>query len=138
MLFKTKSVLVMMSIIASTLTLNSTIEVIQAQTADPELKHILDKAKSLAFNVMNDDQKDKFFSPPSNIKELWDVCNRQAENNPSESNPEAFCFNTIINNCQKDSLTFAECYAINFVSIKAEHIDIAILNNAIAKMNAHT
>jgi|GEM_PF-1454799 hypothetical protein len=139
MLFKINHILLITSIIASTIILNSkTIEVIQAQIADPELKHVLAKAKSLAFNVMNDENKDKVFSAPSNFKELWDICNRQAENNPSVSNTEAFCFNTIIDKCQKNTLTLAECYATNFVSIKAEHIDIAILNSAIAKMNAHS
>ena len=52
-----------MSIIASTVTLNSKlIEVIQAQIVYPQLKHVLDKARSLAFNVMNDENKDKVFS----------------------------------------------------------------------------
>ena len=139
MLFKIKHILLIASIIASTIILNSKIiEAIQAQTADPELKHVLDKAKSLAFNVMNDENKDKVFSAPSDFKGLWNVCNRQVENNPSISNPEQFCFNTIIDKCQKNSLTSAECYATNFVSIKAEHIDIAILNSAIAKIKAHT
>lgn len=139
MLFKIKHILLIMSIIASTVTLNSKlIEVIQAQIVDPQLKHVLDKARSLAFNVMNDENKDKVFSAPSDIKGLWDICNRQAENNPKVSNPEQFCFNTIIDKCQKNSLTLAECYATNFVSIKAEHIDIAILNSAIAKMNKHS
>jgi hypothetical protein len=138
MLFKIKSFLLILGIIISTVILNCKIEVIQAQIADPELKHILDKAKSLAFNVMNDENKDKVFSAPSNTKELWDICNRQAENNPKVSNPEQFCFNTIIDKCQKNSLTLAECYATNFVSIKAEHIDIAILTSAIAKIKAHT
>ena len=39
-----------MGIITSTVILNSKIEVIQAQIVDPELKHVLDQAKSLAFN----------------------------------------------------------------------------------------
>jgi len=138
MLFKIKSFLLVLSIIISTVILNCKIEVIQAQIADPELKHILDKAKSLAFNVMNDENKDKVFSAPSNTKELWDICNRQAENNPKVSNPEQFCFNIMTEKCQKNSLTLAECYATNFVSIKAEHIDIAILTSAIAKIKAHT
>jgi hypothetical protein len=138
MLFKIKSFLLIIGVIASIVTLNSTIEVIQAQIADPDLKHVLDQAKSLAFNVMNDENKDKVFSAPSTIKELWDICNRQAENNPKVSNPEQFCFNIMTEKCQKNSLTLAECYATNFISIKAEHIDIAILNSAIAKMNAHT
>lgn len=136
MLFEIKHILLIMNIIASTVMLNSTIAVIQAQIADPELKHVLDKARSLAFNVMNDDHKDKVFSAPSNIKDLWDICNRQAKNN-HVSNPEQFCFNILIDKCQKNRLSLAECYATNFVSIKAEHIDIAILNSAIAKMNAH-
>jgi hypothetical protein len=138
MLFKIESFLLILSIIISTVILNCKIEVIQAQIADPELKHILDKAKSLAFNVMNDENKDKVFSAPSNTKELWDICNRQAENNPKVSNPEQFCFNIMTEKCQKNSLTLAECYATNFVSIKAEHIDIAILTSAIAKIKAHT
>ena len=46
MLFKIKHILLIMSIIASTVTLNSKlIEVIQAQIVDPQLKHVLDKAK---------------------------------------------------------------------------------------------
>ncbi len=138
MLFKIKVFLLILGIITSTVILNSTIEGIQAQIVDPELKHILDQAKSLALNVMNDDLKDKVFSPPSNTNDLWKICNTQAENNPRVSNPEQFCFNIIIDKCQKNSLTSAECYATNFVSIKAEHIDIAILNSANAKMNVHT
>ena len=139
MLLKINHILLIASIIASTIILNSkNIEVIQAQIADPQLKHALDKARSLAFNVMNDENKDKVFSAPSNIKELWDICNRQAENNPKVSNTEQFCFNTIINKCQQNSLSLAECYATNFVSIKAEHIDTAVLNSANAKMNIHT
>ena len=138
MLFKIKSFLLIIGVIASIVTLNSTIDGIQAQIADPQLKRILDKARSLAFNVMNDENKDKVFSDPSNTKELWDICNRQAENNPSVSNTEQFCFNIMTEKCQKNSLTLAECYATNFVSIKAEHIDIAILTSAIAKIKAHT
>ena len=137
MLFKIKPFLLIMGIIASTVTLNSTIEVIQAQIADLELKNILDKAKYLALNTINDDLKDKVFSSPSNTNELWDICHSQAENNPTVSNPEQFCFDIIMNKCQKNSLSLAECYVFNFVSIKANHIDIAILNSAIAKMNAH-
>jgi len=138
MLFKIKSFLLIISVITSIVTLNSTIDGIQAQIADPQLKRILDKARSLAFNVMDDENKDKVFSTPSNINELWDICNRQAEKNPSVSNTEQFCFNIMTEKCQKNSLTLAECYATNFVSIKAEHIDIAVLNSANAKMNAHT
>jgi len=138
MLFKIKSFLLIMGIITSIVTLNSTIKVIQAQAADPQLKRILDQAKALAFNTMYDDLKDKVFSAPSNTKELWDICHTQAENYPSVSNPEQYCFNIIIDKCQKNSLSSAECYATNFVSIKAEDIDIAVLNSANAKMNAHT
>ena len=138
MLFKIKAFLLIVGIITSTVILNSKIEVIQAQIVDPELKHVLDQAKSLAFNVMNDENKDKVFSPPSNTKDLWNICHTQAENNPKVSNPERFCFNIIIDKCQKNNLTPAECYATNFVSIKAEHIDITVLNSAIAKMNTHT
>jgi hypothetical protein len=87
MLFKIKPFLLLLVIIASTVTLNSTIQTIQAQIADPELKRILDKAKSLAFNTIIDDLKDKVFSPP-NTKELWDICRTQTVNNPSISNPE--------------------------------------------------
>jgi len=138
MLFKIKSFLLIIGVIASIVTLNSTIDGIQAQIADPQLKRILDKARSLAFNVMDDENKDKVFSTPSNINELWDICNRQADKNPSISNTEQSCFNIMTEKCQKNSLTLAECYATNFVSIKAEHIDIAVLNSANAKMNAHT
>ena len=138
MSIKIKSLLLIMGIIASIVTLNSTIEVIQAQTADPQLKRVLGQAKALALNTINDDLKDKVFSSPSNTKELWDICHTQAENNPSVSNPERFCFDIIIDKCQKNSLTSAECYAANFVSNKAEDIDIAVLNSANAKMNAHT
>ena len=88
-LFKIKHILLITSIIALTIILNSKmIETIQAQITDPELKHVLDKAKTLAFNVMNDENKDKVFSAPSDIKGLWDICNRQAENNPKVSNTE--------------------------------------------------
>ena len=58
MLFKIKSFLLIMGIITSIVTLNSTIKVIQAQAADPQLKRILDQAKALAFNTMYDDLKD--------------------------------------------------------------------------------
>jgi hypothetical protein len=138
MLFKIKPFLLIMGIIASTITLNSTPEVVQAEIADLGLKSILDKGKSLALNTMNDEFKDKVFSAPSNTKELWDICHTQAENNPTVSNPEQFCFKIIMDKCQKNSLTSAECYATNFVSKKADHIDIAVLNSAIAKINAHT
>jgi hypothetical protein len=138
MLFRIMHILLIVSIIASTIILNSKIiDKIQAQIADPDLKHVLTNARSLAFNVMNDDLKDKVFSAPSNTKELWDICHTQAQNNPSVSNPERFCFDIIMDKCQKNSLTSAECYATNFVSIKADHIDIAVLNSAIAKMKVH-
>ncbi len=90
MLFKIKAFLLIVGIITSTVILNSKIEVIQAQIADPELKHVLNQAKSLAFKVMSDENKDKVFSPPSNTKDLWDICHTQAENNPKVSNPEHF------------------------------------------------
>ena len=138
MLFKIKPFILILSIISSTVILNSKIEVIQAQIADPELKHVLNQAKSLVIKTMNDDLKDEVFSAPSNIIELWDICHTQAENNPRISNPDQFCFDILMNNCQKNNLTLAECYATNFVSIKAEHIDIAVLNSAITKIKAHT
>lgn len=138
MVSKIKHVLLILGIIASTVALNSKIGVIQAQTVDPELKQLLDQAKSLASVSINDNYKDKVFSPPSNTKELWDVCHRQAENNPSVSNPERFCFKIIMDKCQKNNLSSEECYAFNFVSFKAEDMDIAVLNSANAKMKAHT
>ena len=67
MLLKINHILLIASIIASsTIILNSkTIDAIQAQIANPQLIHALDKAESLAFNVMNDENKDKVFSAPS-------------------------------------------------------------------------
>ncbi len=56
----------------------------------------------------------------------------------SVSNPDRYCFNILIEICQKNNLSAEECYATNFVSFKAEDIDIAVLNSANAKMKEHT
>ncbi len=138
MLSKIKYVLLILGIIASTVTLISKIGEIQAQTVDPELKQLLDQAKSLVSVSTNDNYKDKVYSPPSNTKELWNICHKQAENNPSVSNPDRFCFKIIMDKCQKNNLSSEECYAFNFVSFKAEDTDIAVLNSANAKMNPPT
>jgi hypothetical protein len=111
----------------------------QAQTAaELKLKHILDQAKSLAINTIKDNYKDKVYSPPSNTMDLLDVCHKQAKNNPSVSDPERYCFKIIIEICQKNNLSARECYATNFVSFKAEDIDVAVLDSANAKMESHT
>src|SRR6476469_1279595 len=139
MLYKIKPFLLILGIIASIATLNSKIEVIQAQTtAELKLKHILDQAKSLAINTIKDNYKDKVYSPPSNTMDLLDVCHKQAKNNPGVSDPGRYCFHIIIEICQKNNLSAEECYAINFVSFKAENIDVAVLNSANAKMEANT
>ena len=139
MLYKIKPFLLILGIIASIATLNSKIDVIQAQTtAELKLKHILDQAKSLAINTIKDNYKDKVYSPPSNTMDLLDVCHKQAKNNPGVSDPGRYCFHIIIEICQKNNLSAEECYAINFVSFKAENIDVAVLNSANAKMDAHT
>ena len=68
MLSKIKYVLLILGIITSTATLISKIGEIQAQTVDPELKQLLDQAKSLVSVSTNDNYKDKVYSPPSNTK----------------------------------------------------------------------
>lgn len=109
---------------------------IYAQTASgSELKQLLKQADSLALNSINDNFKDKSYSPPSDTMGLLSLCHKQTENNPTISNPDRFCFNTIINKCQKNNLSVEECYALNFVSFKAEGTDIAVLNSAKAKLN---
>ena len=113
----------------------SKIEIIYAQTAVSELKQLLKQADSLAINSINDDFKDKDYLPPSDTMGLLDICHKQTENNPSISNPDRFCFNTIINKCQKNNLSVEECYASKFVSFKAEDTDLAVLNSAKAKLN---
>lgn len=139
MLFNIKQFLFILIIITSTITLMSKIEVIYAQTiANLELKQLLSQAKSLASNSMNDNYKDKVYSPPSNTIELLDKCHKQAENNPTVKSPDWFCFKIIIDICQKNNLSPEECYISNFVSFKAEYIDVAVLNSANAKMDAHT
>jgi len=138
MSIKINHFLLILVAITLAVTLMSKIEVINAQIADPELKHLLSQAKSLASNSMNDNYKDKVFSPPHNTKDLWDICHTQTENNPRMSDPDRHCFNIIIDKCQKNNLSAEECYAASFVSFKADDIDIAVLNSANAKLKAHT
>jgi hypothetical protein len=130
-----KHFLLILFIITLTVASASKTEMIYAQTASSELKQLLKQADSLAINSKNDNFKDKDYSPPSDTMGLLDICHKQTENNPSISNPDRFCFNTIINKCQKNNLSVPECYASNFVSFKAEDIDIAVLNSANAKLN---
>lgn len=138
MLFGMKHLILILVSITLTITSISQIEMIYAQTDNLELKQLLKQAKSLASNSINDNYKDKNYLPPSNIMDLLDICHKQANNNPSISTPDRFCFKTIIEKCQKNNLSVAECYALNFVSFKSDNIDTAVLNSANAKMNANT
>jgi hypothetical protein len=138
MLFEMKYLILILVSITLTITSISNIEMIFAQTDNSELKQLLKQADSLASTPMNDNYKDKHYSPPSNFMDLFDSCHKQASNNPSILTPERFCFNTILNKCQKNNLSAEECYALNFVSFKSDNVDIAVLNSAKAKMNATT
>jgi hypothetical protein len=138
MLIEMKHLLLILVPITLTITFISQIEMIYAQTDNSEIKQLLKQAKSLASTSINDNYKDKNYLPPSNFMDLLDTCHKQANNNPSISNPDRFCFNTIIEKCQKNNLSVAECYASNFVSFKSDNVDIAVLISANAKMNSNT
>ena len=138
MLFEIKYLILIMVSTTLTITSISDIEIIFAQSDNSQLKQLLKQADSLAATPMNDNFKDKNYSPPSNFIDLFDICHKQTNNNPSILTPDRFCFNTIINKCQKYNLSAEECYALNFVSFKSDNADIAALNSAKAKMNATT
>lgn len=77
-----KHFLSILFIITLTVASVSKIESIYAQTARSELKQLLKQADSLAINSINDNFKDKDYSPPSDTMGLLDICHKQTENNP--------------------------------------------------------
>jgi hypothetical protein len=138
MLFEMKYLILIMVSITLTIASISDIDMIFAKTDNSELKQLLKQADSLAATPTNDNYKDKNFLPPSNYMDLFDICHKQNSKNPSVLTTERFCFNTIIDKCQKNNLSAEECYALNFVSFKSDNMDIAVLSSAKAKMNSTT
>jgi hypothetical protein len=100
----------------------------QGPTTNPQLNALMRSTDSL-LSQLDNKKKDSSWSPPATFQDLNNKCIQQ-QSDPSIAN--AHCTD-LLNTCNRNRLTVAECYANYFTN---GNVPDEVLNSALAKLKA--